>query len=179
MNIFGKIVEENSSNIAFLVGNGINRFEEIKKRNSWNDLMLELCKEFSSDKIHDMLNLESAKNGREGVALTELYDLVELHKSKELTHFALQEKVCTLLGSWIPSDNDRCFVEWARNNKTPVLTTNFDYNLSTAGNCCQFNYAKNRFTTDYYPWEKYFSDHELTDSLSEFAIWHINGMRHH
>lgn len=122
--------------------------------------MSNLSISFSKEEISEMSN-------------TELFDLLDLARPAE-DRSSLQGKFCESMDSWRPARHHKSIVEWAQRHRRPIITVNFDENLSLAVN------ARRRwlggFTTDYYPWNCYFSDTSVADPKSEFAIWHAHGM---
>jgi len=168
MNIkFSHIVEQNKSNIAFVVGNGINRFDSDKTGNSWDELLIKLWNKYSP---------ESKLKMPKGIASTEFFDLLQLYLSNDPSSVSLSQEFCNLMGSWQPSAHHKKFVAWAANNNSPVLTTNFENTLGEAGNCQLHRVATSKFT-DYYPWGTCYSKGEVLNATDHFAIWHINGMQ--
>jgi hypothetical protein len=104
---------------------------------------------------------------------TELFDILDLARPKE-DRSSLQQEFCDLMAGWKPADHHAAIVGWARRHDSPILTVNFDENLSRAVGAGFFRQG-NGFT-DYYPWNTYFSDREIGDPRSSFAIWHAHGM---
>src|SRR5690606_37931194 len=72
---------------------------------------------------------------------------------------------------------------WAKVNRCPILTTNFDAVLAkAAGAKLQTLFASRvalKAPTDYYPWEKYYGVAPLNNPHDGFGIWHINGLNVH
>lgn len=164
---FADIVQNNKSDVAFIVGNGINRFKSIFANNSWDELLVELW------------NKHSRSNKSEipvGIALTEFYDVLEIRHNNKPASNNLQKEFCEFMKKWRPLEHHKAFIKWATENQSPVMTTNFDNTLSDAGECTLHRSSKRRFTS-YYPWESYHSINEISDPNRNFAIWHINGMQ--
>lgn len=161
------LLRNNRSNIALVIGNGINRYGPAKTTNSWHDLLVKLAKEHLPAKLGSV---------PPGVTLTEFYDVLELKSTKSTSGKSLQQEFAALIASWKPYEHHGRVVGWARNANAPILTTNFDRVLPDAGRCSLHRTTKGSFT-DYYPWETYYGDAEINDPSSEFAIWHVNGMQ--
>ncbi len=87
------ILNEHRSNIALIVGNGINRYRSAKSTNSWHDLLMQLAKEYFPS---------SLKEVPKGVSLTEFYDVLELKTTNNALAKTLQQKFCDLMVSWEP-----------------------------------------------------------------------------
>lgn len=163
------ILRKYRTNVALVVGNGINLYGEARTTNSWHDLLVELAKK----------NLPSSlREVPKGVALTEYYDVLDLKSRNSKSTKSLQQQFCDLISSWKFYNHHQRIVEWAMNNNCPILTTNFEQILSDAGGCSLRRTRKGGFT-DYYPWESYYSTYDVSDPSKEFGIWHINGMQHY
>ncbi|MEH6307591.1 hypothetical protein RYH73_18210 [Olivibacter sp. CPCC 100613] len=151
--------------IAFIIGNGINRYPNNPNALSWEELLLKLWHQFSP---------EAYKFVPKGITITEFYDLLDLASIDSTAHpFQIQKKVSRLLKDWQPLDHHTSFVKWAERHNAPILTTNFDRTLSSLPSLRQFRF-KAPFT-DFYPWSTYFSSHQLRNPLEGFGIWFING----
>ena len=162
------ILENNCSEIALIIGNGINLYGSAKATNSWQDLLKKLAKK----------NISGTKKIPEGISHTEYYDLLDLQINKTKVSPSLQKQFCDLMLSWKFYDHHKWIVEWAKKNNCPILTTNFENTLSDAGECSLKRTIDGEFT-DYYPWESYYGIGDVTDPSNEFGIWHINGMQHY
>jgi len=164
------ILRNNRSNIALVVGNGINLYGDAKSTNSWHDLLVTLAKKNLPSSLREVPS---------GVALTEYYDVLDLKSKNSISKQApLQQQFCDLMTSWKFYDHHQRIVKWAKNNDCPILTTNFERVLSDAAGCTLRRTRKGSFT-DYYPWESYYSSKDIADPSNEFGIWHINGMQHY
>jgi len=153
--------------IAFVIGNGINRYPNNPKALSWEELLLKLWHKFSPDVFNFV---------PKGITTTEFYDLLDLASIETANSpFQIQKEVSRLLSGWQPFDHHVSFVQWARQHEAPILTTNFDLTLSSLPFMQQYRFKTTSFT-DFYPWSTYFSDHELKDPLKGFGIWFINGL---
>lgn len=163
------ILQRNRSDIALVIGNGVNRHGSAKNTNSWRNLLLELS-------IKRLPN--SLRKIPRGLALTEFFDLLELQSNSRKSKISLQHEFCTLLQDWKCHDHHKNIISWAKENKTPVLTTNFERVFGDAGNCSLHHIRRTGFT-DYYPWETYYGTGPIDDPSQDFGVWHINGMEHY
>ena len=159
---FGRILRRKRENLAFIVGNGINHYAyQDNKSVDWNNLLLYLWEKFS---------FRTRSVIPEGISMTEFYDLLELEAG---SMGKVKEAVISYFADWKPvkyhHELSDCLSVW----NVPVLTTNFDLNLSSDLNLK--NLPEYKFT-DFYPWGSYWSNNDLTDPVSGFGIWHINGM---
>jgi len=157
------------SDIALVIGNGINLYGPASRTNSWHDLLVKLAGKHLPAKLRSI---------PDGVALTEFYDVLELTSTKSVSGVSLQQEFCDLMASWQYYEHHQRIVEWAQKADAPILTTNFERVLSDAGKCT-LQRTKNGGFTDYYPWENYYGSKQITDPSQEFGIWHVNGMQHY
>lgn len=163
------ILQKNRENIALVVGNGINLYGAASTTNSWQDLLITLAKENLPSSLRDV---------PQGVTLTEFYDVLDLKSNHSSSTIPLSQQFCDLMTSWKFFEHHQRIVQWAISNNSPILTTNFEQVLSDAGNCTLRRTKKDGFT-DYYPWDCYYSNKDVSDPSREFGIWHINGMQHY
>lgn len=162
------VLHDKHLKLALIIGNGINRYNSsgAERYNSWDKMLLELWSKYS--------NSASQLSAPQGIALTEFYDALDLMKGSE--EINLQKAFCDLMSDWKPKKQHLAISSWAKNLGTPILTTNFDESLSS--NITQeITHFDSKAFTDFYPWQSYFSDHEVYNPANEFAIWHINGMQ--
>jgi hypothetical protein len=148
---------------ALLIGNGINRHNNYA-RSSWEDLLGKLARKRGLSFTHQQM-LEMSN--------TEFFDILDLAKPKE-DKSNLQREFCDHMASWEPADHHAIIMGWAQRHAIPIITVNFDENLSRSIGAQCFGPASG--FTDYYPWRSYFSDSEINDPKSNFAIWHAHGM---
>lgn len=164
------ILRNNRSNIALVIGNGINLYGDASSTNSWHELLVTLAKKNLPSSLRDV---------PDGVSLTEYYDVLDLKSKNSISKkIPLQQQFCDLMSSWRYYEHHKRIVEWAMDTDSPILTTNFEQVLSDASGCTLRRTRKGGFT-DYYPWESYYSAKDISDPSKEFGIWHINGMQHY
>ena len=168
MSVLGPILRQ--QRLVLLVGNGINRHNG-DKSSSWNGLL---------DKLAAKWNPTLCVTETSDMSNTEFFDILDIDRGKQdpakskIGRRNLQEEFSNLMGSWKPADHHKKIVGWALQHETPIITVNFDENLSRAVRA-DFWRAKKRFT-HYYPWSSYFSNRQIDDPRSNFAIWHAHGM---
>lgn len=159
--------------VSLVIGNGIHIHRASHSGNDWNQMMHSLAVKYHL----------RASPYQKGLALTELYDLIELKTPTDQKPQELQAEFCDRMDEWRPLQHHRTIVNWAVRNDTPVLTTNFDHVLSDAAGAELNSLFRPRGSvrrpTDYYPWEKYFGLRQLSDPCDGFGIWHINGLIDH
>lgn len=161
------ILNANHNDIAFIVGNGINRYRLRDNVTSWNDLLLKLWKKHVDPRQSSIPS---------GISLTEFYDLLEIHNYEDSRKSGLQKEFCDLMSEWIYKEHHIKFIEYARRMNAPVLTTNFEDILQKAGGLSLYRTNNDGFT-DYYPWETYYGMSQLNYPTDGFGVWHINGMQ--
>ncbi|HTU12420.1 MAG TPA: hypothetical protein VMG08_16130 [Allosphingosinicella sp.] len=160
---FEGLLRRYGSDLALVIGNGINRHANAATINSWDDLLIRLARDC----------VPGLKAVPPGTALTEFYDVVELKLRARVG--TLQNEFCKLMADWHPFQHHETIMGWAARHRAPILTTNFDEVLARAGGCA-FQFPKDPSFTAYYPWGCHFGPQLLNDPCDGFAIWHINGM---
>ena len=163
------ILKKNKSEIALVIGNGVNLYGTAYQTNSWHNLLVELAAKHLPSALKDIPT---------GIALTEFYDVLELKSNETASNLSLQQEFCDPMVSWRYYEHHERIVEWARNSDRPILTTNFDKVLSDAGQCTLRRTKKGGFT-DFYPWESYYGTRDIGNPAEGFGIWHVNGMQHY
>jgi len=157
---------------CFLIGNGINRFNQKKNEGdvSWEGLLLDIYNDISPQKRNFI---------PEGIALTEFYDVIDLQKSGKVKK-TLQEEFAEKL-DWKPKSHHKKIVTKIRDLNAPILTTNFDFVLQKSIKAEMFRHRinGNRLLSDFYPWDSYFSDNEKEDPFNSFSIWHMHGQKNY
>lgn len=157
-----EIIKNNKDNIAFVIGNGINRYKKNgkdDKAKTWENLLHKLTKK----------HLGEIEKLRKGISYTELYDIYDL----ENENVKCQKKVCEILAAWKQKDSHRNVIEFAKSLDIPIMTTNYDSLLSD--NLDFFKFGIKGFS-DFYPWSCYFSNRKLMIPSDGFAVWHIHGI---
>ncbi len=166
---FTSVLHHHRANLALVIGNGINKYGSAARTNSWDDLLVALAGRFLGSDFQEI---------PEGIALTEFYDLLELMSGPSISGKSLQKEFCKQLLGWEPHEHHERIVSWAQEAKCPLLTTNFENALAKAGNCKLLHTRRDGFT-DYYPWETYYGNAQLSEPKAGFGIWHINGMEYY
>lgn len=158
-----KIIENNKGDIAFIIGNGINRYSTNSNIHSWNNLLIQLWSDVS---LHTLSKIPS------GISLTEFYDILDLENTQNIN---LQRMIVSLMSKWKPFNHHQLITNRIRDINAPILTTNFENTLAKACKLSLFKTSKGKFT-DFYPWTSYYGDSQLISPIDGFGIWHINGM---
>ncbi|WP_306350388.1 hypothetical protein [Flavobacterium sp. '19STA2R22 D10 B1'] len=160
------IIAENKDDIAFVIGNGVNRYPNNPNALSWDDLLLKLWDKAS---LHTVLKRPS------GVSITEFYDILDLINNSSIQ---LQKEVATLMEDWEPLLHHETIVSRIKELNVPLLTTNFEATFAKTFEYDLYKIEQDRFT-DYYPWNCYHANTELKSPLEGFGVWYINGMTHY
>ncbi len=162
----------NTGNQCFLIGNGINRYNQKKSESdvSWEGLLL---------KIYNNLSPKKRNFIPEGIALPEFYDIIDLVKDGKVKT-SLQKEFADKL-DWNPKSHHRNIISKIKERDAQILTTNFDFVLEKAANAEMYRYRVEglRLLSDFYPWDSYFSDTEKDDPFNSFSIWHMQGQKNY
>ncbi len=163
-------VQLEKGNVAFLLGNGINRYNDFSNNRSWEKLLLNLHNRYAKKAIADF--------PANGINCTEFYDLILLDTKRNITKKDLQREFVKSIINWKSAEHHKRILEKISEYDCPVLTTNFDDLLPKSINAKQFFTVKNRQTqfTDYYPWQCYYSSKPLNKKMDGFAIWFLHGI---
>lgn len=161
-----EVINSKSHEIAFIIGNGINRFKGQGQISSWNDLLIGLWTKVYGNTLNKIPS---------GISFTEFYDLLELGQTNGDQELNLQKEFCEPLSRWKHGSHHNTITRTAMSLDIPILTTNFDSLLSKAGKLDFFRFKEEPFT-HFYPWGCYYSNRRLISPSSGFGIWHINGM---
>src|SRR5436190_12844380 len=103
---FKNIITRNQSDIAFIVGNGINRFPNNPRAISWDALLMKLWNKFSPDVFNEV---------PKGITITEFYDLLDIANSdSRSTNFQIQKEASILLADWTFQNHHTAFVKKAQ-----------------------------------------------------------------
>lgn len=157
------IIDRNRNDIAFVIGNGINRYPNTTNALSWDELLI---------KLWDTVSFQRLTRRPNGISLTEFYDILELENAKNKN---FQKEVANLLGEWDPLFHHRRIVDRIRDLNAPVLTTNFEETLARTFNFRLFRTEQEGFT-DFYPWTTYHGINQLNLPTDGFGVWYVNGM---
>ena len=161
------ILDKNSTNLALIIGNGINQYNNPgNDANSWTKLLMKIGKVHSAD---------DASEPPDGISNTEFYDVIELKSKMSDPTNSLQKKFCSLLSKWKPFDHHITIMAWAVKHRCPVLTTNFDGVMAAACGARPIHLTTDGFI-DYYPWSTYYGIEPVKEPSQAFGIWHVNGM---
>lgn len=163
------IISRNRDNIAFIVGNGLNRYPNNPDAISWDHLLLRLWRRFAPEAYN-------SDRVPKGITLTEFYDLLDLSNSTgDLAQpFGIQKEASRIMDDWNFRQHHQQFIAKAIELDAPVLTTNFDMILPAAGNLSQF-YTQSKPFTDFYPWTTYYGLRQHESPTDGFGVWFING----
>ena len=192
---------------AFLIGNGINYYNECNL--SWSNLLIDLFPEEKRNEISKR-DKENQQLNLEGLSYPEIAELAVLYHQNENPSgkaiFKVRKEICKKTNEFeknLYSKNlnlkQNKVISFAKENNIPVMTTNYDFSLLKSMNIQKTNKkvdylgekvenpfwsTKNlknsspwRFPCNAYFREEEFSDLENIDVCSEFAVWHLHGMK--
>lgn len=87
-----EIIERNQEDIAFIVGNGVNRYPNNPNALSWDELLIQLW---------DKVSFQTLSRRPVGISLTEFYDILELKIRKRLIFRKRWQTLCESGNRWI------------------------------------------------------------------------------
>jgi len=155
------------SDVAFLLGNGINRYYKNDSM-SWENLLLFLWNKYSKKNIE----LEEIEDG---ISFTEFYDAIEIQNYNEKQFSSkLQKEVKEKMSSWLPDLHQNKIIDKIIEFDAPILTTNFE-DLIPKSRELKLYRLGDKFT-HHYPWGCYYGNRELENPTDGFGVWFPNGM---
>jgi hypothetical protein len=182
-----------SSEIALLLGNGINRSAGASGGLSWDRLMEMLITKVSSTALAPADTekrlkrlIQPGANGQTPASLPEAFDIIDATRTPSDTKFRLagkinlQRTIVPLLKDMKPGLPHKAVVNWATHFHVPLLTTNYDHCFQDAldkPSCRRRKFGSRPLRSDVYPWDRYYAPMEIADPAQDFAIWHIHGDR--
>ena len=156
-----------SSNTNIVNNNTIEEFREKHKK------FVENCRIWCEKNIEDTANLTNED------CVFQVLDVLSNGTKKQILTNAIKKTVVKKFPSKEEYGLRKC-IEGIKRLNTPILTTNFDTYISDSVNATlhKLKPIDNQYIfTDFYPWNMYYSDREIDNPLSGFAVWHINGTR--
>jgi hypothetical protein len=163
-NAIRTLLNKEKKHIAFIIGNGVHRYNPKRKSLSWDDLLLKLWLNTTGHRL---------TKRPEGISTTEFYDLLELRNTEKIQ---IQKEVSELMRDWTAAEHHRRIIDVIQRFNAPILTTNYDHVLAEISKSSLHRLEGDHFT-DFYPWSSYHSPNPLTSPTSGFGIWYINGLR--
>jgi hypothetical protein len=157
MRVLEPILQRHSK-VAFLIGNGPNLAANIMP--SWKDLLLNA----SDSEIPFLVD---------GLSNTEVYDLVEMNCNNPSEVKPRVKNSLEVLPNHDISIHKR-IMEFAIQNDSPVLSTNFDEAFEKSVKAKRFHIDSKGFTR-FYPWKTYYGFTKHTLPTDGFGIWKVHG----
>ena len=185
-----KELRSRKKTLAFVFGNGINRYACGKARVSskkiaWDGMLLALWEQVCGEEFF----MKNAKGEPEipsdGISYTEFFSILEnflqndnrLNYKNQKARVGLKARtkayvekninICRRYHRWLHKQLDEVF-------DCPVLTTNYDYNIEE-GMILGSNFrTQTRYTNDFLM-ESYMTNSNGKDPFEEFCVWHVNG----
>lgn len=105
------ILSKHQSNIALVIGNGINLYAAAGATNSGNDILLKLAQKHISSSASTVVP--------DGVTLTEFYDVLDLNSRKQNGSATRQQEFFDQMASWKAYDHHKRILEWAMKSDNP------------------------------------------------------------
>lgn len=172
-----KTIEANQVDLAFLIGNGVNRYFGSGVLLSWEDLLKQVW----------MMNSSCGKafsSVPSGISNTEFIDALQIELIRNGIDFnKIKKDIASIVGDWKPISGISTMVQKIESKQTPLLTTNFDLLFEFAFGMSERKLPmKGKRSTDFYPWNYYYGKKgmKLLKSPNDgFGIWHIHGMASH
>lgn len=97
-----RIISDNRNNIAFIIGNGINKYAGINQANGEKPLSWEeLLKEIGDDEFKDFVEDKDGKV-KQGISYTEIYDAIESHNRKKRMEQEKWDEILELISKEVP-----------------------------------------------------------------------------
>lgn len=153
-----------NENVVLIIGNGINRHHQTKSFKdelSWEKILLNISKEIK----HEIKYIP------EQFPFTEIFDVFTANTS--LNNHDLKKIFAKNLESLESSNIHKKLINLCVQNKTDIITTNFDSTLELAYDYKNFKEPNKKGFTRYYPWQIYYSGGN--NEKNEIKIWHIQG----
>lgn len=162
---------------AILLGNGLNNHLEMN--GSWFDLLNTISSKRVDKEYFD---------GE--LSYPEFFDAISFQNGKGTIEYeSFKKNICKNISLWRSLPGHQKLTQFARMNNIPILTTNYDFTLvdHTIAKAMNFKHVDNQHLflprkipnssfTHYYPWHSYYSDSEIVNARTQFAIWHIHGI---
>ena len=172
-----KIIKSNQDNIAFVIGNGVNRYFGKGVLLSWEGLLKKVWEMNSScGKVFSSVP--------SGISNTEFIDALDIELIKNGIGFnKIKDDIATIVGAWEPISGISTMVQRIESKQAPLLTTNFDLLFEFAFEMSERKLPlKGKRSTDFYPWNYYYGKKGmklLSSPNNGFGIWHVHGMASH
>lgn len=186
-------LRKHRSDLALVIGNGINLTSGAAGGISWDQLMedlISLAARSSPNPTSTATRLKSllvrGDDGQTPASLPEIFDIIEAIRtvkpnstSRSSSDLHLQAQIAQMLKKMKPGSPHRAVVKWAWDSGVPILTTNYDHCLQDGLDmkCERRLFGSGRPRSDFYPWDRYYAPGTVVDPACEFAVWHVHGDR--
>ncbi len=158
LNQVRKFIENYEENISFVIGNGINRYNDKDNNRSWENL------------LHNLNSIDQVNSEPlivKGFTYNEYFDMINAKTG--IGSNSLNKSFIDLIKDWKPGTHHSVIVKYIMKLNATILTTNFDYCMAESVSSLKVHYD---LLSEYYPWEAYHSERKK----SKFRIYYINGM---
>lgn len=186
-----KAILADTTDLALLIGNGLNRLAGASGGLSWDQLVANLITSAAANSADPQVAerrlkrlLKRGRDGQTPASLPELFDIIDAMRrtpsephANSVSKGNLQSEIVRMLKGMKPGRIHKALVNWANRNNVPVLTTNYDHCLENAlaVGCKRRCFGSGCPKTDVYPWDRYYAERPISDPACQFAIWHVHG----
>lgn len=177
---FGKIKSEDLYNIMLKISqtpptSNLKKYNSIDLfRNRHSELVSD-CRKWCEE------NIENGSDLSDEMCVNLMIETLSNNTKVQYLRNSVKQAVARKFQSKDKYNLERCVNTISKLN-APILTTNFDTYISDAINAKQkkLTLQNNEYKfSDFYPWNVYYSDKEITNPLDGFAVWHINGTKNY
>ena len=177
---FGKIKSEDLYNIMLKISqtpptSNLKKYNSIDLfRNRHSELVSD-CRKWCEE------NIENGSDLSDEMCVNLMIETLSNNTKVQILRNSVKQAVARKFQSKDKYNLERCVNTISKLN-APILTTNFDTYISDAINAKQkkLTLQNNEYKfSDFYPWNVYYSDKEITNPLDGFAVWHINGTKNY
>lgn len=177
---FGKIKTEDLSNLMLKISqtpptSNLKKYNSIDLfRNRHSELVSD-CRKWCEE------NIENGSDLSDEMCVNLMIETLSNNTKVQILRNSVKQAVARKFQSKDKYNLERCVNTISKLN-APILTTNFDTYISDAINAKQkkLTLQNNEYKfSDFYPWNVYYSDKEITNPLDGFAVWHINGTKNY
>jgi hypothetical protein len=183
-------LRERKESLAFVFGNGINRYACSKARVgarkiAWDGMLLALWEQVCGEEFYMKNAKGEPEIPSEGISYTEFYSILEnflqndnkLNCKNPKARVGLKARTKAYVEKNI--NIRRKYHHWLHKQLAevfdcPVLTTNYDYNIEE-GMTLDPDYRQLKYYTNKFLMESYMTDGDGKDPFNEFCVWHVNG----
>lgn len=164
--------EIDNSGVCFLLGNGLNLFAKDKcsgfSMPSWGELISIIAKDINFKALR---SLEKNMKVYSRISYPEIFTILLRN-----TDMCVKSKVCKIIAKHSPTEIHSSFVKYCIKNRSPIITTNYDFLLEKSVGILSEKNTKEKIHKTY-PITRCYTLQELftVNPMTDFAIWHLQG----